>query len=340
MMGRRPKSADAVPRLRKRRQKSGRVFYYYDHGLVDGARKEEPLGSDYALAIKRWAEIEHESRDCVAKATTFRHVADAYRAEVIPTKSRGTQRQNLVELAKLIEFFDDPPGPLEAIQPQHVRQYLRWRRDAPTSANRERALLSHLWNWARAMGYTALANPCTGVQGHRERGRDIYVEDDAYRAVYEAACVPLCDAMDLAYLTGQRPSDVLKMDERDVRDGNLHLRQTKTGAALRIAIEGELVLVLARIATRKAQLVVRSTRLIVDERGQPLAPTALRSRFDRARKATGQTWQFRDLRAKAASDKADSADIRQAQRQLGHASVTMTEHYVRQRRGDRVTPTK
>ncbi len=51
-------------------------------------------------------------------------------------------------------------------------------------------------------------------------------------------------------------------------------------------------------------------------------------------------FQFRDLRAKAATDKAEAQDMRQAQRQLGHASVVMTEAYVRARRGDKVTPTR
>lgn len=35
-----------------------------------------------------------------------------------------------------------------------------------------------------------------------------------------------------------------------------------------------------------------------------------------------------------------TGDIRQAQKQLGHGSVTMTEHYVRKRRGDKVGPTR
>ncbi|RDY64945.1 integrase, partial [Xanthomonas oryzae pv. oryzae] len=53
---------------------------------------------------------------------------------------------------------------------------------------------------------------------------------------------------------------------------------------------------------------------------------ALRYRFDQARKAAGV-------------DKADSAgDIRQAQAQLGRASVTTTEIYVRKRKGAKTTP--
>jgi len=77
---------------------------------------------------------------------------------------------------------------------------------------------------------------------------------------------------------------------------------------------------------------------------QPLSKGQLRSRFDAARARAcvpKAAFQFRDLRAKAGTDKADaSADIRQAQRQLGHSSVVMTETYTRKRKGDRVTPTK
>lgn len=70
----------------------------------------------------------------------------------------------------------------------------------------------------------------------------------------------------------------------------------------------------------------------------------LRYRFDRARERAGipkGDFQFRDLRAKAGTDKAESAgDIRKAQQQLGHQSVTTTEIYVCKHRGDLSTPTK
>jgi hypothetical protein len=64
--------------------------------------------------------------------------------------------------------------------------------------------------------------------------------------------------------------------------------------------------------------------------------------FDTARKAAGvdkSSSQFRDLRAKAATDKAESSgDMRHAQEQLGHSTMGMTEHYVRDRKGKKVTP--
>ena len=53
-----------------------------------------------------------------------------------------------------------------------------------------------------------------------------------------------------------------------------------------------------------------------------------------------KSFQFRDLRAKAGTDKADATDMREAQQQLGHKSVKTTEIYLRARAGDKVMPTK
>jgi DNA-binding HxlR family transcriptional regulator len=46
-------------------------------------------------------------------------------------------------------------------------------------------------------------------------------------------------------------------------------------------------------------------------------------------------FQFRDVRAKAATD---IGDLAHSQKLLGHRYRDMTEHHVRQRRGERVRP--
>lgn len=342
-MGRKPSKPGAIPRFRPRTQKSGRVCYYYDHGVgPDGKRREEALGSDYGLAIKRWAELERESSPPAQAVLMFAWVADRYMAEVAPLKAARTHADNRREVANLKAFFNDPPAPLEAIQPVNVRQYLTWRQAAPVRANREKALLSAIWNFARDKGYTALPNPCAGIKGYRETGRDVYVEDEQFDAIWEKADACLRDAMDLAYLTGQRPADVLTLSEMDVRDGALQVRQAKTRAKLRIEVTGELAALLERIRARKRGHKVFSTRLVVNENGRAIGTNAMSRRWTKACQAAGvEGVQFRDLRAKAATDKADSSgDIRQAQKQLGHASVTMTEAYTRTRRGAKVTPTR
>lgn len=341
-MGRKPTKPGAIPRFRVR-QRVKVAYYFYDHG--GKPRRETSLGTDYGLAIKRWAELEHETNLPQAAVLTFAMVADRYMAEVAVRKASRTLSDNQKEIAKLKEFFNDPPAPLEGIQPVDVRQYMTWRTKAGTAyvrANREKALLSHIWNFARDKGYTALPNPCAGIKGFKETGRDAYVEDDQFAAICHAADACLRNAMDLAYLTGQRPSDVLSLSEMDLRDGVLNVQQAKTRAKLRISVAGELEELLRRIRAGKSAYKVHSTRLIVNENGRTIGVNAISRKGAKACQLAGVVGlQFRDLRAKAATDKADtSGDVRAAQKQMGHSSAVMTEHYTRNRRGAKVTPTR
>ena len=141
------------------------------------------------------------------------------------------------------------------------------------------------------------------------------------------------DAMDLALLTGQRPADVLKLKRTDIRDGALWIVQNKTGARLGIEITGELAATIVKINERPRKAI--SAYLIHDENGQPLTQCTLRSRFDKARTLAKVDFQFRDIRAKAATD---TGDLAHSQILLGHKNRDMTEHYVRSRTGERVRP--
>lgn len=345
-MGRKATKPGAIPKLRVRKR-GATTYYFYDHGKVGDKRVEEPLGTDRGLALKRWAELERTRTLPAPAVVYFRYVGEQYllaaEAGTLPRKKEPrTIADNRRELAKLVEFFDDPPAPLEAIKPKNVRQYMTWRgATAKVRANREKSLLSAIWNFARDRGYTDLPNPCAGIKGFEETGRNVYIEDAQFETVWQSGDVALRDAMDLAYLTGQRPADVLSWTEDDVRDGVLYVKQGKTGERLRFATQGDLADVLARILARKAGYRVRCARLVVNEHGRPLGTNAMSRRWVRACAAAGvEGIQFRDLRAKAATDTSEHAqDIRQAQRQLGHRSVRMTETYVRNRRGAMVTPT-
>lgn len=332
-MGRKATRNTNLPRGMRARHRGKRIHYYLDTGGTP--RKEIPLGNDYVLAIQKWAEL---VKSDVPNVITFRYVAEQYEREVIPHKAPRTQKDNKKELAWLLKFFDEGvPIPLSKIEPINVRQYLDWRKDAPVRANREKALFSHIWNFARGAGLTNKPNPCAGIKGYKETGRDIYIEDQIYKAVWDAAEMPLRDAIDLAYLIGQRPADVLKLLPTDIIDGALWVTQNKTKKKLRISIEGELAVLVKRIQSRETT-------------GPKLINLSFRGAFDRARTAASlahpelseQIWafQFRDLRAKAGTDTEEHNGIEAAQNQLGHATSAMTAHYVRHRRGKLVKPTK
>lgn len=342
-MGRKPSRNKNLPAGMRARHRGNVTYFYLDTG--EKPRKEIALGTDYTLAVMKWAELTVSSAPGNAQIT-FRYVAERYTREVIPSKAAATRKDNLRELAQLYKFFDDPPAPLDSIEPINVRQYLDWRKAAKVRANREKALFSHIWNFAREVGLTNKANPCAGVKGFKETGRDAYIDDAIYKMVWDAAEEPLRDALDLAYLTGQRPADVLKLSQADIKDGALTIEQNKTGKRLRIIIEGELAAVIERIKARK----VMGLKLVNTKQGYPMSAVTLRGAFDRARDAAVlanpgmeleiRSFQFRDLRAKAGTDKEESLGMQAAQDQLGHSTQQMTAHYVRHRRGKLVKPTK
>ncbi|WP_230945089.1 tyrosine-type recombinase/integrase [Burkholderia territorii] len=346
-----------LPPFMRARHRRNVTYYYYDHG--GKPRREEPLGTDFVLAVKKWAEI-HQGDIPAEAMVTLDGAFTVYIQKVIPTKSPRQQEDNLAQIALLKEFFGGE-SPLDDIEPVHIKQYMYWRQEKAAQwykskgravppnagavrANRDVEVMSHMFNYAREIGLTKAPNPCRGVKSFQERGRDVYVEDDVFAKVYAKADQPTRDAMDLAYLLGQRPQDTLRYDERDIRDGFIHLKQQKTSTKLRIEVTPEVQRVLDRIRARKAGYKVVNTTLIVNEKGERMTLDTLQRRFREARRAAGvldNEFQMRDLRAKAGTDKTDSTgDIRQAQKQLGHTSVTMTEHYVRNRKGEKVKPTR
>lgn len=326
----RPKTAanrDLPPRMSRRVLKGGAVWYYY-RTRTGGAI---PLGNDLSAAKLQWAEIER--RGVTQPKDSWLSVSARYRKEGIAGKAPKTQREYEAALDRLDDAFGD--AMLSQIKPQHVREYLD-KRSAKVAANREIAVLSLVFNWARERGITDRPNPCAGVRKNREDGRDIYVTDEQYKALWDMAAPELQDALDLARLTGQRPADIRKMRRDDIRDGHLWVSQNKTGAKVGIEIVGELAGVISRIMSRP-RAATSSSYLVQTDTGQPLSQTMMRDRFDAAREKSGQTWQFRDLRPKAATD---MGDVRDAQHLLGHASESTTAEIYRRRRGKTAKPVK
>jgi integrase len=320
------KNRHLPPRMTARVMKSGSIHYYY--GAPKGGKI--PLGSDLAAAKVKWAQLENQGS--VLPDDSFRSVAARFAAEYVPKKAAATQKQYLGQLETLKEVFG--AARLHQIKPFHLRGHLD-KRKAKICANREIKLFSALFNWARELGITDAPNPAAGVHRNPEQAREIYVTDEQFMALWRASPPELQDALDLARLTGQRPADVLKMRRTDIEDGHLWVRQNKTGTRMGIAIEGRLKEVVERCLTRARA--ATGPNLVQTNEGQRLTRTMYRDRFDAARLASGQTWQFRDLRAKAATD---LDDVKAAQQLLGHRSETTTAKIYRRLKGNKVKPGK
>lgn len=341
------------PRMvqRVRILKSGKkwIGYYYNGRDDDGKRIEIPLGTDLNEAKRKWAAL-----DCSpvpVDATLMRNAFDQYIRDVLPKKKSSTQRENNLCLTQLRPVFDN--APIDAIKPTDIARY-RDARSAPVRANREIALLSHVYNMAREWGLTSSENPCKGVRKNKEVPRDYYADEEVWAAVYDAGSAELLNAMDLSYLTGQRPADVLKMSQHDIRQDELTVRQNKTRHQLRIRLTidgrrtklGHLVDVLIASPARPM-----SGELVCTAAGTPLSQKMLRDRFEFARGAAAEkaaeegkkalasrirAFQFRDIRPKAASE-IESLD--DASKLLGHTDTEITKRVYR-RVGELVKPTR
>lgn len=315
-------------RFHVRRRKSGRVTTYYVYDRRPEGLPDISLGTDYEQALKKWDEIHNRAPRI---AGTLQEAFDQWRATVLPTYEKdNTRRGYELNLRRLAPVFG--PATWDRVTLGLLKQYLL-KRTGKTQANREMALLSIVWTWARLEGLTALPFPAArmGRWRNKERAREFAVTDDLFAAVYGHADQVLRDAMDIASATGMRLTDVrtVALPASDV----LSWRASKTGKAASVALADSPVLtalVERRRGYRAAHTMLLSTPTRV------VTADMLRTRWDDARAAAAaacpeladqiRAMYLRDMR-KRASDLAGSLDA--AAELLQHTDKRLTARHYR-----------
>lgn len=151
---------------------------------------------------------------------------DRYLIEVVPTKAPRTQRDNDQEIKNLRRAFGDfLPDEITA---RDIYKYLDGR-GAPVRANREIALLSHLYKKAIRWG-VAKRNPCVRgeVERNREAPRSRYVEDAELELFKQHASPMIRAYCDFKYLTGMRKGDILTLTRANIQSEGIRYVQRKT----------------------------------------------------------------------------------------------------------------
>ena len=269
-----------------------------------------------------------------ADITTMSRIFDRYQREVVSTKAPRTQKDNLRELGLLRRAFGHMPP--EDITPQDIYAFID-ARQAPVRANREKALLSHVFRYAIRWG-NAATNPCQLVSRNPERPRSRYVEDHEFQTVYDLALPVIRVAMELAYITGLRQGDILSLRLQNVTEQGLRVvvgkTRSRTGRAL--LFEWTKALREAVEAAKQLRHGVRSMYLICTRTGQRYSSSGFQAMWRRTmgkaieEKRLAERFTFHDLRAKAGSDSEDDG-------LLGHEdSRTLRRYY--KRKPLKVTP--
>jgi integrase len=320
-------------------------YYFIINKRIKGKNKQKliALGSIYHQALIKYAEIINDNK-IKNSNITFNLAVNKYVLDELPKKQARTQKDYNYYLTKLLAFFDN--APLNEIRPMYIRQYLDIEgKKSFSQANKHIQLFSSIFNYARSIGYTDAQNPCAGIKKHKVKSRDIYIDDNSYFKILEYCPDWLSFFIQLAYLTGQRPADVMKFQWSDINvdgEGNqyLHCVQNKTNKKLNICIIGQLKTLLDTIKNYQLHN-FNSAYIACGLRGLALTEAKIKKPFARAKEMAGvdKEIQIRDLRAKAGTDKADKGGIEEARKQLGHTSIKMTNTYVRPVLGDKVDPT-
>jgi hypothetical protein len=318
------------PRLRThvRKGAKGQVWtsWYYDRR----PEPDIPLGNDYQEALKKWDEI-HNRKPRLAG--TLLEAMESWEQHSLPAYTNPETRKSYArQLQNLKPVFG--PATWDQVGMPELKGYLK-KRSAKTQGNRELAVLSIIWNYARGEGFTKLPWPAAGMERskwkNKEQARTMEVTDALFQAVYTQASELLRNAMDLASATGLRLTDcrTVQIPPGDV----LRVKSSKTGKNAEFSLSDSPVL--ARLVEARKTQSCSHLMLLTTPSCKPVSARMLRDAWDEAREKAAKAhpeladdiraMYLRDMRKRAA-DLAGS--LQEASDLLQHSSKAVTaKHY-------------
>jgi site-specific recombinase XerD len=247
---------------------------------------------------------------------TVWHAILAYLSHGMKDLARPTQKHYRNTGFRMLHHFGH--FRIDELEPTHAAQYLKWCRDEDraTTGNREKAFMSSVYEHAMSEGWASY-NPWRGVRRNRERPSRQYIEHSDLTAQIDRAPPALQPLLAAAYLTGMRQTDLRLLKKTDVLPDRIEWTESKTGKHNEKRISPVLRLFLDVAMDRS-----KTPFVFVSAKGLPWSEWGLQSALRRFKAG----FRFRDLRAKAQTDRPD-LDI------LGHTGQ-LRERYIRRRKLD------
>ena len=188
------------------------------------------LATEMLAAIRRGEEAPVSRGETLFEAvaeTTFRRYERVWKPGTLDV-NRGYLRKQLLPHFSGRDIAD--------IDRQEVRNWFARLRATPVAADRSMPILSVIMREAERMGMRPEgSNPCRGIKRYRRKGRERFLSNDEIRRLsarltaHEARWPQHVAVIRLLLLTGCRKGEILTLQWSDYRDGNLFLRDSKTG---------------------------------------------------------------------------------------------------------------
>jgi integrase len=297
---------------------------YLKHGAYWLVKKGKwtRIGATLDEALAEFAKLQAQPSGEMAK------LIDAVLKARAPKLAESTRAQYLIAARilkrKLVQFAPSQ------VKSRHVAAIVDSMQDTPNMANRVLSFLRTVF--AHAVRQQLVdSNPCVGVKRLAERKRERYITDTEWLAIFEKAGPRLRVIMRVAYLTGQRIDDVLKIRRTQIGADGIEFKQKKTGAKLLVRWSPDLRSAVADALALHGP--VQALTLFLGRTGKAPDYRSVLLQWHTAADAAGVADALpNDQRAKAATDtKRQGGDPTAL---LGHTSAAMTERYLR----DRETP--
>jgi integrase len=231
----------------------GKSYYYFQPNRGTGRAgvpiriPGEPVSLDGSLNAAWWEEYRRISGEPkqLSKTGTFIALVEAYKAS---PEWKALSPRTRSEWERHFRFVVASWGELQVkgVEPKHVLALRDARADTPADANNLLGALSAMLAWSVPRGWRR-DNPCREVtklkkgEGYAPWPWEAieHFEKEARRDLWHVAA--------LALYSGQRLSDVLKIKRTDIADGQIAVRQSKTGKELWIPVHRRLAKILAEI---------------------------------------------------------------------------------------------
>lgn len=298
---------------------------YYHVARVDGKPQWKRLSDDYAVALREWAKLEGVSKK--ARLTVSEGIA--HYLEVAAKRLSDKTVENYEWSSKaLLPVFGHMH--LDELERSDVYNYLVEKGNV--SANRDRALLSAMYNHLMNAGLHKGENPAAGMRyRNKETARDRYVTDAELDKLMAESSTRFGDLLQFAYITGMRQLDLILLNLTAATDDGIDYVDSKTKKRRIIAWTDELRVLWKRIAgLRKGAQAAFLTR-----DGTRYTSSGFKASWRHVKlRAKLPDITFHDVRRKSGSDADDEGH---AQKLLGHADAKVTRKHYRAK-PERVAP--